>query len=100
MNGRISVQSEPGVGSTFEVNLWLEKAPTFMAAIPGADQEESDRPSLRTLSVLVVEDEPIKLKMVALTLRKMGHKVDVAYDGREAVDKAKVGNYDVIFMDL
>jgi PAS domain S-box-containing protein len=100
MNGRISVQSEPWVGSTFEVNLWLEKAPTVMAAIPGADPKESDRQPVRSLSVLVVEDEPINLKMVALTLSKMGHKVDVAYDGREAVDKAKAGNYDAIFMDL
>jgi CheY-like chemotaxis protein len=100
MDGRISVQSEPGVASTVEVNLWLEKAPTFMAAVRGADREESDRQPLRSLSVLVVEDEPINLKMVALTLGKMGHKVDVAYDGREAVDKAKAGDYDAIFMDL
>ena len=35
-----------------------------------------------------------------MNLNNLGHKVDVANNGKEAVEKFKTGNYDLIFMDV
>ncbi len=50
--------------------------------------------------VLVVEDNFINVKLVKLLLEKVGAEVDVAVNGKEAVEKARSGAYDIIFMEL
>jgi two-component system, sensor histidine kinase and response regulator len=46
-----------------------------------------------------VEDNAINQRLGALVLRKLGCRVTVASDGREAVEKACSGVYELIFMD-
>jgi CheY-like chemotaxis protein len=52
--------------------------------------------------VLLVEDDPATLNLVTLMLTKIGCKVEVARNGKEAVEKYAInaGDYDVIFMDI
>jgi DNA-binding response OmpR family regulator len=60
---------------------------------------ESDRPSVPA-TVLVVEDEGALAEVVASYLRREGFNVDLAYDGPGAVSRARVGNPDLIVLDL
>ena len=51
------------------------------------------------MRVLVVEDEEVMAEAVAVGLRREGMAVDVALDGREALDKGLVNDYDVVVLD-
>ena len=51
------------------------------------------------MRVLLVEDEQSLAKYVAAGLRKHGFAVDVAFDGRAALDKCVVTPYDVVVLD-
>ncbi len=53
-----------------------------------------------TLSILVAEDTPANQKVVTAVLKKRGHTVTVADNGREAVDEAKKQPFDVVLMDV
>jgi DNA-binding response OmpR family regulator len=50
--------------------------------------------------ILVVDDEADLTDAIARGLRREGYAVDVAYGGREAIDKAGVNAYDLICLDL
>ena len=53
-------------------------------------------------SILLAEDNPVNQKLAAKLLAKAGYKVEVANNGREAVEKfsADPEHYDIIFMDI
>jgi CheY-like chemotaxis protein len=55
------------------------------------------RPKLR---VLLAEDNAINQKLAIRLLEKQGHTVTVANDGREAVEAAENGEFDVVLMDV
>jgi CheY-like chemotaxis protein len=50
--------------------------------------------------ILVVDDSPDVLEALAMLLRLQGHEVDVASDGREAIQKAVFFTPDVVLLDL
>ena len=50
--------------------------------------------------VLVVDDEKLIVKGIRFSLEQDGMEVDCAYDGEEAVEKAKDKKYDIILLDL
>ena len=50
--------------------------------------------------VLVVDDEKLIVKGIRFSLEQDGMEVDCAYDGEEAVEKAKENHYDIILLDL
>ena len=50
--------------------------------------------------VLVVDDEKSIVKGITFSLRQDDMDVDTAYDGQEAVDKAREGDYDIILLDV
>ncbi|MFT3879161.1 MAG: response regulator transcription factor [Gemmatales bacterium] len=52
------------------------------------------------MRLLVVEDEPALLQVVAKALREEGYAVDEAEDGREGLHKASIWDYDAIVLDL
>ncbi len=56
--------------------------------------------SRKRLQVLVAEDNQVNQEVAATMLRKRGHDVDVANNGREAVDAAARKRYDVVLMDI
>jgi len=51
------------------------------------------------MRVLVVEDHPRLAETVATVLRREGMAVDVAFDGREALDRVLLTTYDVVVLD-
>ena len=50
--------------------------------------------------VLVVDDEKSIVKGITFSLKQDDMDVDTAYDGQEAVDKAREGDYDIILLDV
>ena len=52
------------------------------------------------MKILVVDDEKLLVKGIKFNLESEGYEVDAGYDGEEAVEKAKNGNYDLIILDL
>ena len=50
--------------------------------------------------VLVVDDEKLIVKGIRFSLEQDGMKVDCAYDGEEALEKAKTEEYDLILLDV
>jgi PAS domain S-box-containing protein len=100
MGGHIHVRSEIGKGSTFWVDLPLPLAHT--ATKPDHAESTSTEPTpLPTgLRILLVEDNEVNCKVAARMLQKLGCQVDIAANGRQAVDKTKQQWYDVVFMDV
>lgn len=50
--------------------------------------------------VLVVDDEKLIVKGIRFSLEQDGMEVDCAYDGEEALEKAKSNTYDIILLDV
>ena len=106
MGGRLSLSSSPGKGSTFSFDLELPStaAPesTDVALIGvGLGPRTIGGPAvIGARRLLVVDDNPVNLTVAAAMLHSLGHTVDLARDGSEAVAKARQRRYDAIFMDL
>ena len=49
---------------------------------------------------LVVDDEKLIVKGIKFSLEQDGIEVDCAYDGEEALEKAKANSYDIILLDV
>lgn len=106
MGGCIQVQSEPGQGSTFlfETRLPL---PGEQALVPvlAPEKKTDQKPALRpmtgeySLRVLLVEDNLVNQEVNAELLKSLGHQVQIAGDGRQAVDMAQQDRYDIVLMD-
>lgn len=55
---------------------------------------------LSEASVLLVEDNLINQKIVILSLKKLVSRIDVAFNGKEALDKFGSSKYDIMLMDI
>lgn len=99
MEGTLEVDSHPGHGSHFRVTLPLIPIEAELVA-PATPRNEISRRSWRfEARVLLVEDNPVNQKVARTVLERLGCRVEVAENGRAALDKA--GNsYDIIFMDI
>jgi signal transduction histidine kinase/CheY-like chemotaxis protein len=58
------------------------------------------RPGGRSLRILLAEDNLVNEKVACAILKKAGHTVEVARDGREAVRMTAAGSFDVVLMDV
>jgi CheY-like chemotaxis protein/HPt (histidine-containing phosphotransfer) domain-containing protein len=97
MDGTITVESSPGMGSTFHfgVSLKLADATPLVSAEP--PEKPLAQPALR---VLLAEDNATN-RLVALgILKRLGHHADAVGDGKEAIAALALAPYDLILMDV
>ena len=92
----IQVTSEPGQGTTFRVELPIESGPVSTSTPP---EVETFQP-MRAQTILVVDDEPSVIRGLTRLLRRDGHTVDTASNGRLALARLQERTYDVILSDL
>ena len=115
MGGTIGAHSVPGKGSTFWVTLPFgvvsqttpESNSSAPASVPAAAVTEANatppvvlgavEPGLGRL--LLVEDNFVNQRVAVYMLSKLGHQVDVAKHGREAIDILSKTSYDLVLMD-
>src|SRR5215472_327188 len=60
----------------------------------------SIRPSERSLRVLLAEDNAVNQTLAMRILERLGHRVRVVNDGKEAIRQAQAEDFDLIFMDV
>lgn len=104
MGGKITVQSKPGVGSCFSFTIWL--TPLANAEItPDCETRpvSDETPDFSNRRIFIVDDVDINREIIQTFLEDTGIAVEMATNGREAVDifAAKPENYyDLILMDV
>ena len=97
--GSVRALSEgPDMGSEFVIKLPLS-APEFVAppSDPAASLPDSGTSKRR---VLVVDDNVDAAEMLAALLELRGHQVSVARSGQEALELARVREFDVVLLDI
>ena len=103
MGGRITVDSAPGVGSAFILEVPLGIDPDASTPLPSEDEDLAHVPSSRPkrrLRILLAEDN-ITNRMVAVTRLEMyGHRVDQVASGVEALQMVQTAPYDLLLVDV
>ncbi len=101
--GTIEVTSELGKGTSFcfVITYNLCTAEEEVKTEPHFKYPHANRQSLAGKKILLVEDNVVNQKVTLLMLQKAGMEIEVAQNGKEAVDKLeRGGRYDLIIMDL
>lgn len=97
----VSVQSKEGEGSTFSFTLQFPLADNmdnlYDSSTAGLNREDCD---VSGLHILVAEDNPVNVMVIRKLLLKWGVSVDVAVNGREALECLSAKQYDVVLMDI
>ena len=95
LGGTISVKTEVDKGSLFEVQVPFGP-PSDTAEPPSTSRTGQDSLQGR---VLLAEDNAVNQLVATRMLQHLGFEVDLAINGREAVDKAQSAHYDLVLMD-
>lgn len=93
MQGKITVTSELGKGSTFKLCLPIECTDKHLPKLV-------ENENLPSLSILLVEDIALNVVVAKALLTKLGHHVDVAENGEQALQKVAENDYQLILMDI
>ena len=98
-DGKVTIYSEPGEGTT--VNLYLPRfKETLEEAAPEPDIEQDHQPQPGQ-RILVVEDQPMVRAHVEKLLSKIGYAVTTAEQGSEALSLLNLGHrFDLLFTDI
>ncbi|CAM2794132.1 aerobic respiration two-component sensor histidine kinase ArcB [Moritella viscosa] len=93
MGGDIWVSSELGQGACFTIEFDVDG----VDSLQNSSVVESEQTKLQ---ILLVEDIELNVTVCTAILNKLGHTVEVAVDGRSAIQMAEKNDYDLIFLDI
>ncbi len=111
MGGSINFMSTPNKGSNFWFEIVLDVAPTPAVAEKTTVTQTASAPiadanvdvGLNTgkpLTMLVAEDNRINQMVIIAMLKKLGHSIDLAQNGFEAINALQTKKYDLVLMDV
>ncbi|MDE3272885.1 CHASE domain-containing protein [Pseudoalteromonas sp. G4] len=94
MKGDIQVQNNDPQGSifTFTAQMKLSQKPVITL-------EQANNKALKTLHILVAEDNLVNQKVISAMLEKLNMTFDVVENGEQAVNAVQKQHYDVVLMD-
>lgn len=102
MGGRIWIISELGKGSSFkfiipvQINL-VRKTQQITPIISTTIMASSE---IKPLNILVAEDNGMNQLLATKMFKKIGYTIEIAHNGKEAVNMVSQKYYDLIFMDI
>jgi CheY-like chemotaxis protein len=97
LGGSFGFRSDKGVGSSFWVDIPLRE---MMDAVPVSKSEKHPFQTTNKRKILLVEDNYLNQKFVAAALLKAGHSIEIAENGKVALEKYRSKPYDLILMDI
>ena len=100
MNGRISVESKKGEGSTFIVELPLELTDESRVQKQSTSVDTAD---IRGVRILMAEDNDLNAEIAMLQLEELGVTVTRVSDGKKALElfrDSEADTFDMILMDI
>ncbi len=102
MGGQLTLESQPGRGSTFtfEVRCGPAGSPAQASPPPAAAPARPAAAAPRPARILVAEDNPTNQKVAAAVLARDGHRVDVVVDGEATLAALREVDYDLVLMDV
>ena len=100
MKGKISVKSVYGEGSTFMIELPQKISKLEEPEVTEEIQDISNEGSFKGKKVLIVDDNKLNIKVAAKALSFLEIDPETALSGKEALDKIKTNNYDLVLMDI
>lgn len=98
MGGNIQVESKPGLGTTFAVELRFLIHPTLPNLSQGT--AHSLKPHTPAIRILLVEDVPTNQKAIMHILKRLGHQIRLASNGQNALEVAQGFQPELVLMDL
>jgi len=98
MDGDVTVESTPGVGSTFTFDITLSVADELLTS-PNIDslRQELIRSNAR---ILVAEDNKANQLVIREMFKRVGLSIDIAENGKQVISMVQEYQYDLIFMDI
>ncbi|MFZ3008770.1 MAG: ATP-binding protein [Phenylobacterium sp.] len=100
MGGTLSATSEPSQGSTFALDLELQRRHGAVDLWGEHEEAANGEADLDTMRVLLAEDHPTNRRVVELILGAAGVDLTCVENGAEAVDEAARSSFDLILMDM
>ena len=99
-NGSIHVESTPGVGTVFHVEIpYLPASAALTCLLPDININLSE--AIEDKRILIVEDNQVNQRVLINVLQKVKASHDIANNGQEAIEKLESGKiYNLIIMDL
>lgn len=99
--GKLSVESQFGQGSTFSFSMLCQASTKVLNQDnPTQNQSPFSLTGLTDYQVLLVDDNKVNRLVGKKTLSRWKMKVDIAVDGKDAVEQSMAKKYDLILMDL
>ncbi|MCE1226671.1 MAG: ATP-binding protein [Geobacteraceae bacterium] len=99
MGGTISVDSTPGEGSSFHLDLPFGNSKATIVPLPTADAASLSWQG-PPITILVAEDNVINLQFISGLLNKLKLKFFSVSNGKEALERWHQGGIDLILMDI
>jgi len=100
MGGEIGMEDAPEAGSVFWFTFPYEPLTDGAEIIEEQSDSTSSFRSVRSLKILVAEDNEINQTIIEAILERMGHKCAFANNGVEAVESIMFEDFDLILMDI